>query len=154
LKLDDYVLADFVHDGVDGAAVPSALPGAGVPVNLYVAYYASQRTGQSAHSPRSCLPGGGWNILDFGQHEVPGVAGNGSPLHVNRAVVQYGADRQLVYYWFQERGRNITNEYLVKWYLVEDALLRNRTDGALVRLITPLRTNEPVSAADDRLAQF
>jgi exosortase D (VPLPA-CTERM-specific) len=151
LKLDDYVLADFVHDGVDGAgsAVASAAP-----VNLYVAYYASQRTGQSAHSPRSCLPGGGWDILDFGQHEIPGMGSDRVPLRVNRAIVQYGGDRQLVYYWFQERGRTITSEYLVKWYLVEDALLRNRTDGALVRLITPLRANEPAAAGDARLAQF
>ena len=153
LKLDDYVLADFVHDGIDGAAAGSVVDGL-APVNLYVAYYASQRTGQSAHSPRSCLPGGGWDILDFGQHEIPAVGSNGAPLRVNRAIVQYGADRQLVYYWFQERGRDITSEYLVKWYLVEDALLRNRTDGALVRLITPLRANEPAAAADARLAQF
>jgi len=68
--------------------------------------------------------------------------------------VQQGSQRQLVYYWFQERGRDITSEYLVKWYLLEDALLRNRTDGALVRLITPLGPNESPSAADQRLAQF
>jgi EpsI family protein len=123
-------------------------------VNLYVAYYASQRTGQSAHSPRSCLPGGGWRILDFGPHEVTGVRGNGAPLRVNRAIVQQGAERQLVYYWFQERGRDITSEYLVKWYLLEDAVTRNRTDGALVRLTTPLRVNEPAAMADARLARF
>ena len=142
LKLDDYVLADFVRDAP------------GPPVNLYVAYYASQRTGEAAHSPRSCLPGGGWRILDFTQHEVAGVRFNGAPLRVNRAIVQHGADRQLVYYWFQERGRDITNEYLVKWYLLEDALLRNRTDGALVRLITPMPDTESAAAGDARLAQF
>jgi exosortase D (VPLPA-CTERM-specific) len=147
LKMDDYVLADFVR-------APAASAGFEGPVNLYVAYYASQRTGQSAHSPRSCLPGGGWRILDFQQHEVAGVRSDGVPLRVNRAIVQHGADRQLVYYWFHERGRDITNEYLVKWYLFEDALVRNRTDGALVRLITPLRVNESPAAADARLAQF
>jgi exosortase D (VPLPA-CTERM-specific) len=151
LKLDDYVLADFVRSTADRSTA-SAAGSAGVPVNLYVAYYASQRTGQSAHSPRSCLPGGGWNILEFGQRQI--IEANGRPLHVNRAVVRYGADRQLVYYWFQERGRNITSEYLVKWYLFEDALLRNRTDGALVRLITPVPENEPISVADARLSQF
>jgi exosortase D (VPLPA-CTERM-specific) len=150
LKMDDYVLADFVRRADDGAA-PAPLD---APVNLYIAYYASQRTGQAAHSPRSCLPGGGWRILDFSQHEVAGVRGDGAPLRVNRALVQYGSQRQLVYYWFQERGRDITNEYAVKWYLLEDALLRNRTDGALVRLVTPLRDNEPAAAADARLAQF
>jgi len=147
LKMDDYVLADFVRTEYEGARFSD-------PVNLYVAYYASQRTGQAAHSPRSCLPGGGWRILDFGQHQVDGVRRNGVPLRVNRAIVQLGPERQLVYYWFQERGRDITSEYLVKWYLLEDAVLRNRTDGALVRLVTPLRTNELPAAGDARLAQF
>jgi exosortase D (VPLPA-CTERM-specific) len=150
LKMDDYVLADFVR--TDGAAEAPARFDA--PVNLYIAYYASQRTGQAAHSPRSCLPGGGWRILDFQPHEVTGVRGPGAPLRVNRVLVQYGSERQLVYYWFQERGRDLTNEYVVKWYLLQDALLRNRTDGALVRLITPLRDNEPAAAADARLAKF
>ena len=143
LRLDDYLLADFARESPANAAV-----------NLYVAYYASQRTGEAAHSPRSCLPGSGWRILDFAQHDVSDVRLNGSPLRVNRVIVQHGADRQLVYYWFQERGRDITNEYLVKWYLLEDALLRNRTDGALVRLVTPLQQDEPTPAADARLAQF
>jgi len=75
-------------------------------------------------------------------------------LRVNRAVIQQGVSRQLVYYWFQQRGRDLTNEYLVKWYLFADALARNRTDGALVRLITPLAENEDLAAADARLAQF
>ena len=123
-------------------------------MNLYVAYYASQRTGEAVHSPRSCLPGGGWGMSEFGQRTITDAPGADAPLLVNRAIVQQGSERQLVYYWFQERGRNITNEYLVKWYLFEDALLRNRTDGALVRLITPLRHNETAADADARLAQF
>ncbi len=63
---------------------------------------------------------------------------NGTPLKVNRVVIQQGSTRQLVYYWFQQRGRDITNEYLVKWYLFWDSLTRRRTDGALVRVITPI----------------
>ncbi|MGO9852361.1 MAG: VPLPA-CTERM-specific exosortase XrtD [Steroidobacteraceae bacterium] len=152
LKVDDYLLADFARAGVD--AGPGGAAAAAAPVNLYVAYYASQRTGEAAHSPRSCLPGAGWRILDLRQHEVSGVRGNGAALRVNRVLVQHGPDRELVYYWFQERGRDITSEYLVKWYLLEDALLRNRTDGALVRLVTPLPENEPQAAADARLARF
>lgn len=147
LKLDDYVLADFVRQGVGATAA--------VPVNLYVAYYASQRTGQSAHSPRSCLPGGGWRIVDFSQREVMGVAPPASGgLRVNRVLIQQGAQRELVYYWFQQRGRNITSEYLVKWFLLQDALLRNRTDGALVRLITPVDANETEGLADARMTDF
>jgi exosortase D (VPLPA-CTERM-specific) len=145
LKLDDYLLANYLARGSGG---PPAI------VNLYVAYYASQRNGQSAHSPRSCLPGGGWRIEEFGQREVAGVSDNAGPLRVNRAIVQQGSSREVVYYWFQERGRDLTNEYLVKWYLFSDALLRNRTDGALVRVTTSIGDNEPIAAADARIAQF
>ena len=146
LRLDDYVLGTY--------APMEPLASDPAPVNFYAAYYASQRTGQSAHSPRSCLPGGGWEIERFEQRELPGVRIGGAPLRVNRALIRHGASRQLVYYWFQERGRDLTNEYLVKWYLFVDALTRNRTDGALVRLVTPLAGGEAEGAADARLARF
>ena len=141
LKLDDYLLADYGRQGQP-------------PVNLYVAYYASQRAGQSAHSPASCLPGAGWRMSDFGQRTVAGVTVAGQPLRVNRAVIELGEQKQLVYYWFQQRGRVDTNEYLVKWHLLWDSLWRNRSDGALVRFVTPLARNEDVAAADARLAAF
>lgn len=142
LKLDDYLLADFRRD--------TAEP----PVNFYVAWYDSQRTGQSAHSPRSCIPGGGWRISSLDSVALPGVARAGQPLRVNRAVIERGSERQLVYYWFQQRGRIITNEYLVKWYILVDALRMNRTDGALVRVVTPLASGEDLPAADRRLTDF
>lgn len=145
LQLDDYVLADY-----SGTAPGEADAGA---INLYVAYYASQRGGRSAHSPRSCLPGGGWRIETFARHEIA-MAGGQVPLRVNRVLIRQGDDRQLVYYWFQERSRDITSEYAVKWYLLVDALLRNRTDGALVRLVTAAPAGSDLAAADARLARF
>jgi len=141
LKLDDYVQANYVHEGKPA-------------VNFYTAYYASQRTGVSAHSPASCLPGGGWRIESFDRSAVPGARAGATPLMVNRVVIQQGASRQLVYYWFQQRGREITNEYLVKWYLFWDSLTRSRTDGALVRLVTQVGKGESVEAADARLVEF
>ena len=139
LKLDDYVMADYTN----GAAV----------VNLYSAYYASQRQGESVHSPRSCIPGGGWRITTFERTTIPGDAG-APGLRVNRAVIELGNQRQLVYYWFKQRDRALSSEYLVKWYIFVDALTRQRTDGALVRLITPLRPGEAASAGDARLQAF
>jgi EpsI family protein len=82
------------------------------------------------------------------------MAGGQMPLRVNRVLIQQGDDRQLVYYWFQERSRDITSEYAVKWYLLVDALLRNRTDGALVRLVTAAPAGSDLAAADARLARF
>jgi exosortase D (VPLPA-CTERM-specific) len=139
LKLDDYLMADFAN-------------GAGS-VNLYAAYYASQRQGESIHSPRSCIPGGGWRITEMSQVDVPGgTAGN--PLRVNRAVIELGTQRELVYYWFKQRDRELTNEYAVKWYIFVDALLKQRTDGALVRLVTTLQPGEDIALADRRLGEF
>jgi EpsI family protein len=141
LMLDDYYLADFTRD---------AQP----PINYYIAWYNSQRAGRSAHSPRSCLPGGGWQIKSLTQRVLPGVRAGREALRVNRVLIQLGTQRELVYYWFQQRGRVLTNEYIVKWYLLWDALSRNRTDGALVRLVVALPPSGTVAAADQQLAQF
>lgn len=141
LKLDDYLLVDFSEEQ-------------GKPVNFYVAYYASQRKGESAHSPRTCIPGGGWEMTGLARYVVAGVTVNGQPLAVNRAVIQMGEQKQLVYYWFQQRGRVLTNEYLVKWMIFWDALTRNRSDGALVRLVAPVMPGENIAATEQRLQSF
>jgi exosortase D (VPLPA-CTERM-specific) len=141
LKLDDYLLADYAVAG-------------GSAVNLYIAYYNSQRKGEAVHSPRSCLPGGGWQLRDFDQRTLADVTIHGQALRVNRTLIELGAQRELVYYWFEQRGRVITNEFAVKWYLFWDALMRNRTDGALVRLVTVLPPGSDVAAADRRLVDI
>jgi exosortase D (VPLPA-CTERM-specific) len=141
LKFNDYILANYVAASRQ-------------PVNFYVAYYASQRKGESAHSPRSCMPGDGWEITSLEQRNVDGANVSGQPLRVNRALIQKGDNRQLVYYWFQQRGRVITNEYLVKWYLFWDALTRNRSDGALVRLVVSVDRGGNLEEADSQLTSF
>ncbi|MEJ2405355.1 MAG: VPLPA-CTERM-specific exosortase XrtD [Candidatus Thiodiazotropha sp.] len=140
LKLDDYLIGDYYKNGSQ--------------VNFYAAYYASQRAGSAAHSPRSCIPGGGWEIDKVTQVDVPSLKVNGHTLTVNRLVIKKGDVRQLVYYWFQQRGRVITNEWMVKWYLFYDGLTRQRTDGALVRLTTSVELNEDWSDGDRRLVDF
>ena len=143
LRLTDYALMDFVTPNRRGG------------VNFYVAYYESQRKGEAVHSPRSCIPGDGWEIESLSRRSVEGITvPGGGALTVNRVVIAKGDLRQVVYYWFAQRGRHPTNEYLVKWYLFIDGLTRNRTDGALVRLVTPLGRNEPEEAADARLGDF
>jgi len=139
LKFSDYVLVDYRR----GNEL----------LDLYISYYDSQRNGESAHSPRVCLPGGGWEIQDFRERVLPGVVVAKEPLRVNRAVIALGNQRQLVYYWFQQRGRIITNEYSVKWYLFWDALTRNRSDGAMIRLLTPI-TAQGEANSDAALTEF
>lgn len=141
LQLDDYVMANYGNGAPQG-------------INFYVAWYASQRSGHSAHSPASCLPGGGWRMSEFGQHQLAQAGADGEPLRVNRVIIEQGGQRQLVYYWFKQRNRTVTNEYLVKFYLLWDSLLQNRSDGALVRLVTPLGRSEDAADGDSRLAAF
>jgi exosortase D (VPLPA-CTERM-specific) len=142
LKLTDYIVADYIS------------PDASATVNFYSAYYETQRKGASVHSPKSCIPGDGWQITQFGQREFPNLKMQGTPLLVNRAVIEKGDYKQLVYYWFQQRGRSISNEYLVKWYLFSDAITIHRTDGALVRLITSLDKGQDIDTADRHLQSF
>lgn len=106
------------------------------PVELYIGYYASQRTGDTIHSPKNCLPGSGWDPVHSGYATIPLM--DGQRIKVNDYVIANGLEKQLVFYWYQGRGRVIASEYLGKFWMISDAITRDRTDGALVRLITPI----------------
>jgi len=124
-----------------------------MPVALWIAYYATQEIGEAIHSPRICIPAGGWRISEI--QPVTLSAGEGAvPLNVNRAIIQKGRDKALVYYWFQGRSRTEASEFAVKMHLMSDAMFRQRTDGALVRLVTPIAENEPIEVSEKRLQSF
>ncbi len=142
LRFDDYFFANY-HKSQD---LKSA-------INLYVAYYQSQRAGQSIHSPKSCIPGGGWLIDSAKTISIP-ISDSNQPLMVNEVLIKKDEAQQLVFYWFQQRGRNMTNEYLVKWYLLWDAITQQRTDGALVRVTTSISPGEDITNARERLMEF
>jgi EpsI family protein len=132
LGVDDYINRRYVRAGA-------------VPLTVYVGYYASQRQGDTIHSPRNCLPGAGWQPISSDRSTID-VGGRSIP--VNRYLIQQGLDRQAVIYWYQGRGRVIANEYANKGWLMIDAARLRRTDGALVRLITPV-ADTPARAFDE-----
>jgi EpsI family protein len=115
-----------------------------VPLALYIGYYASQRQGDTMHSPQNCLPGAGWQPIDSG---IVRVRSGARDVDVNRYVVQKGGDRQVVLYWYQGRGRVTANEYANKMWLMLDAARVHRTDGGLARLITPVVTDPTEATA-------
>jgi EpsI family protein len=121
-------------------------------VDLFIGYFPSQRTGNTIHSPRNCLPGAGWSPLYSSsvQLRAPG----GRSLKVNSYVIGKGLDRQVVLYWYQAHDRVVASEYWAKFYLVADAVRTNRTDGALVRIVAPVRDSEHVEQAQDRAIAF
>lgn len=134
LRADDYVSRNFQSNG----RVAS----------LYVGYYATQRNGATYHSPLNCLPGSGWVMSDGGKMTV---APAGAPaFEANRYVIQNGNQRALMIYWYQGRGNAVASEYWAKIYTVLDSVRRRRSDGALVRVMTPLG-NSPADAENSAI---
>ena len=141
LRFDDYLMASYAK-------------GPGQVVNLFASYYATQRADKVPHSPRACLPGGGWRITEISPVTLSGMRTKDGILTVNKVIIRHGDQVQVVYYWFQQRGRSIASEYQTKWYLFWDSLTRSRTDGALVRLVTPLVPGEDINSGEERLSDF
>ncbi|MDP3029143.1 MAG: VPLPA-CTERM-specific exosortase XrtD [Deltaproteobacteria bacterium] len=141
LDLSDYAIIDYQNS-------------LGRQVNFYVAYYESQSKGKSIHSPETCLPGSGWIFKQAGAVSIPCSSGDKRSIYVNRAFMEKDGHKQLVYYWFPQRGRILTNAYQLKIYAFWDALTKHRTDGALVRLIAPVHESEGLEEAEARLQKF
>jgi EpsI family protein len=121
-------------------------------IDLFIAYFASQRAGDTIHSPRNCLPGAGWAAVSTRRItiSVPGHA----PFPANRYVIAKNDSRQLVLYWYWAHDRGVASEYWAKYYLVADSIRMNRSDGALVRIITPIRQGENADDAERRVLPF
>jgi len=132
---DDYLLRIYEPTGIEdeGAESPAW-------VSTYVGYYESQTQGKTIHSPKNCLPGGGWEPLRSAVADV--TLGNGTVHQVNRYVLQRDDEQSLVLYWYQGRGRVASNEYIVKLDLLKDAAIKRRTDEALVRIVVPVTSSE------------
>lgn len=140
LGVDDYV--SRVYYRPDGAAV-----------GLYMGYYASQRQGDTIHSPQNCLPGAGWEAVSQGRLHIANADGHGRDITINRYIVQKGLERQLVLYWYQSHGRVVASEYWSKFHLITNAIRTNRTDGSMVRVISPIAIGDDTGALAERLAE-
>ncbi|MGH9560817.1 MAG: exosortase C-terminal domain/associated protein EpsI [Terracidiphilus sp.] len=122
------------------------------PIDLFIAYFPSQRTGSTIHSPKHCLPGAGWTF-DSSRY-VDLVDDAGRTHRVGEYIISNGEIRQFVIYWYEAHGRSVASEYWAKVYLVEDAMRMNRTDGALVRVITPIVSDGGEAQAKARAEGF
>lgn len=100
-------------------------------LGLFIAYYSEQRAGESIHTPKHCMPGGGVEVADIGTVDIPFA---GSKATVNKYIVESGGQRLLILYWYHSKSRIVANEYAAKFYLAHDALTRGDTDGSIVRI--------------------
>ena len=137
LRASDYLLRDFRKP-------------AGTVANLYVGYYASQRTGATYHSPLNCLPGSGWILSEPGKATI--TLPDGTSFIANKYVIQNGDFKSLMVYWYQGRGRNVASEYWGKVYTVFDSVRLRRSDGAMVRVTVPIGDSE--QAAEQAAIEF
>jgi EpsI family protein len=131
---------------------PPAGEAAVPPISLFIGYFASQRTGQTMHSPQNCLPGAGWVFNSQEYTDLQDV--NGKNYKVGEYVISNRESKQFVIYWYQAHGRSVPNEYVAKGYMVADAIRMNRTDGALVRVITMVSPSESLETAKARAIRF
>lgn len=142
LAADDYVNAVYIS------------PNEAEVVSFFSAYYRKQTEGQGIHSPEVCLPTGGWEVFNLREVSID-MAGSGyGTITANRAIIQKGLSRQLVYYWFEGRGKRIANDFRAKLSVLTDSLVLGRTDGALVRYVTPIGADESEADAEARLMRF
>jgi len=142
LGADDYVNINFVNNDRTTA------------VNFFSAFYAEQTKGDGLHSPEVCLPGAGWEIFTFDRLEVDMPETVYGTFELNRAVIQKGQSMQLVYYWFEQRGKRMTSDVAAKLSVIYDRITIGRSDGAIVRFTTPIARNEDPADADARLIAF
>lgn len=121
-------------------------------ISLFIPYFASQRTGDAIHSPQNCVPGAGWTPVES-IHVTLSLPGHG-PFPVTRYIVAKGDERDMVLYWYWAHDRGVASEYWAKYYLVADSMRMHRSDGALVRIITPMYSGETAETAEQRLLPF
>ena len=138
LNMSDYFLGHYRKDTVS-------------PITLFIGYYDQQSAGSTPHSPRVCIPSGGWEIEGITEITLQNA---GQRVPVNRVLVSHGEDKLLVYYWFKQRGEYIANEYIAKFNLLWGGISSARTDGALIRLSVPIDSNKSEAVADQELRAF
>ena len=127
-------------------------PSEGKGANLFIAFFPSQRQGDTIHSPKNCLPGAGWAPVESERMWIDGQ--NGRKIEVNRYLLEKDGEKALVLYWYQAHGHVTPSETCAKYRLVTDAIVMNRSDGALVRIVTALKKNESPSEAEARAVEF
>ncbi|MCK4301966.1 MAG: EpsI family protein [candidate division Zixibacteria bacterium] len=122
----------------------------GSPVWLLIAYFSSQKYGSQIHSPKHCLPGGGWKIEKLEQFRLPLPGGYKT---VNRLVIKTDDRSQAMFYWYETRGGSLTNEFALKWDLAKNSLLLRSTDVAFIRLTLPIEQGN-IEVSSKRAADF
>jgi exosortase D (VPLPA-CTERM-specific) len=138
----------------DSIDITYVTPDEALPVNFFSAFYTRQTEGTGIHSPEVCLPVGGWEIFSLDPHTVTVPGTVYGTFTLNRAVIQKGLSKQLVFYWFEQRGTRMTNDFAVKLSVLRDGLTRGRSDGALVRYVTPIGEDETEADAEARILRL
>ena len=145
-NIEQALAADDYHQ------VSLTKPGATSSVNLFMAWYQDQSK-DGVHSPEVCLPGGGWEIAWLERTDITAEMQSDTPFAINRAIIQKGETRMMVFYWFEQKGRRVAWDFAAKYWLMVDGIRTGRTDGALVRLTTLIPPGDTDAAAEARLRE-
>lgn len=141
LRADDYFIADYKKLGA-------------ADINLYIVYYENQKDGSALHSPKACLPGGGWRITESSTVDLTRFGNTGK---ANRAIIEQNGQKLLVYYWIRQNANNYANEFKARLSLLKQSISTGRTDGALIRVIRPIVSidgQDEIAIAEQDVASF
>ncbi|MFZ7094155.1 VPLPA-CTERM-specific exosortase XrtD [Primorskyibacter sp. 2E233] len=141
IDADDYVDMTYISRDTE------------TPVHLFAAYYSDQTNGSALHSPQVCLPANGWEVTEFGTRRLDMTGTGYGSFDANRAEIIKGTERQLVYYWFEQRGTRITNDFVAKIDMLVDGITRDRRDGAIIRFVTPIQGDD-LTGAEERIRKL
>lgn len=141
-KGTEHFFSDEIYNfvGVDDSALINYSNPPENEIQLYIGYYKSQRKGDMIHSPKNCMPGSGWEITSTTYENIE--TKDGETIRIIKLILEKGAEKQIVFYWFHGRGRIVDSEYKQKIYLVIDSIFKNRTDDSFIRIISPVNNNQ------------
>lgn len=126
LKPTDYLSRQYA--GPDGSRV-----------ELYMGYHDGGKESGEIHSPKHCLPGGGWQEISIEKREL--AAGN-KKIKLAEAHYQKGDVRKIFFYWFQVRGETISDEYRLKFKELMNSLFYSRGDSTFLRISVSYENDE------------
>lgn len=157
VPIDDEALAilgkgDFLNRVYIPRVTSAPTPSESAQIGLYIAYFPTQRTGQSIHSPQNCLPGAGWTFQSSGITTF--TDSTGKQYTVGDYLITNGTANEEALYWYQVHGDSVASDYRAKIYTLVDSIRYGRTDAALVRIMTPLAPGEDRAKARDRAVNF
>lgn len=121
----------------------------GSSVDMYLSFFNGGPDAGRIHSPKHCLPGGGWTEISS-THTTLDLGGEA--VNLARAVYAMGNKREVIYYWFSMRGRTMSDEFSLKLAEITGSMFHRRRDQSFMRI--SVQGDGAQEAAEQQIEDF